>query len=145
MSIFFAKKIAFFGKNITFTQSKNVRAVLETFYFCFQVTVNENISFTDNIITGSGFMITYFYKRLTTNLEIGNTPVRVLPNIWRLGRVKDTKYGTNVSNEMLLNATKCQGYSFYRFLVIKGKPAGGWGIKLPPTQTRVNQIKKNSG
>ena len=104
-----------------------MRAVLETFYFCFQVTVNENISFTDNIITGSGFMITYFYKRLTTNLEIGNTPVRVLPNIWRLGRVKDTKYGTNVSNEMLLNATKCQGYSFYRFLVIKGKPAGGGG------------------
>ena len=81
MSIFFAKKIAFFGKNITFTQSKNVRAVLETFYFYFQVTVNENISFTDNIITGSEFMITYFYKRLTTNLEIGNTPVRVLPNI----------------------------------------------------------------
>ena len=26
---------------------------------------------------------------------------------------------------MLLHAAKCQGYNFYRFLVIKGKPAGG--------------------
>ena len=26
---------------------------------------------------------------------------------------------------MLLNAPKCQGYSFYHFWVIKGKPIGG--------------------
>ena len=26
---------------------------------------------------------------------------------------------------MLLNSAKCQGYSFYRFWVIKGKPTGG--------------------
>ena len=30
-----------------------------------------------------------------------------------MGRVKDTKFGTNVSNKMLLSAAKCQGYSFY--------------------------------
>ena len=36
----------------------------------------------------------------------------------RLGQVKDTKFGTNVSKEMLLSAAKCQGYSFYRFYVI---------------------------
>ena len=81
-----------------------------------------------NIITGSGIMTIFFYKGLTRNLEIGNTPVWVLPNIWRLGRVMDTKFGTNVSNRMLLNAAKFQGYSFYRFWVIKGKPTGegGW-------------------
>ena len=27
-----------------------------------------------------------------------------MPNIWRLRRVRDTKFGMNVSNEMLLNA-----------------------------------------
>ena len=42
----------------------------------------------------------------------------------RLGRVRDTKFGTNISNKMLLNAAKCLGYSFYRFWVIKGKPTG---------------------
>ena len=64
----------------------------------------------------------------------GDTPVWVLPNIWRLGRVMDTKFGTNVSNRMLLTATKFQGYSFYRFWAIKGKPTWGeGGIKfLPP-------------
>ena len=62
-----------------------------------------------NIITGSGVMTIFFYKVLTRNPEIGNTPVWVFPNIWRLGQVRDTKFGTNVSNEMLLNAAKSQG------------------------------------
>ena len=39
--------------------------------------------------------------------------------------VRDAKLDTNVSNKMLLNAAKCQGCSFYRFWVIKGKPTGG--------------------
>ena len=85
-----------------------------------------------NIITGSGIMAIFFYKGLTRNPEIGNTPIWVLPNIWRLGQVMDTKFGTNVSNRMLLNAAKFQGYSFYRFWVIKGKPTGVGGVKLPP-------------
>ena len=46
----------------------------------------------------------------------------------------------DVFNEMLLNAVKCQGYSFYRFWVIKGKPIrraeGVEGVvKLPWTAT----------
>ena len=77
----------------------------------------------------------HFYKRLTRNLEITNTPVWVLPNTWRLGQVRDTKFGTNVSNKSLLNAAKCQVYSFYCFWVTKGKPTG---IKLSPTQIIVN-------
>ena len=43
---------------------------------------------------------------------------------------------------MLLNAAKHQGYSFYRFLVAKGKPIrGGSKITPPPpipTQVRLN-------
>ena len=42
----------------------------------------------------------------------------------------DTKFGTNVSNRMLLNAAKFQGYSFYRFWVIKGKPTGEGGGEI---------------
>ena len=84
-------------------------------------------------------MTIFFYKGLTRNPEIGNTPVWVLPNIWRLGRVRNTKFGTNVSNKMLLNAAKCQRCSLYRFWVIKGKStgAGGVGVKLPPPSTQI--------
>ena len=42
---------------------------------------------------------------------------------------------------MLLNAAKCQGYSFYCFWVIKGKPTGGGDSPLPPTQIKVKDIK----
>ena len=42
-------------------------------------------------------------------------------NIWRLGRVRDTKFSTNVFNKMLLDAAKCQSFSFYRLWFIKGK------------------------
>ena len=43
---------------------------------------------------------------------------------------------------MLLNAAKWQGYSFYRFRVIKGKPSRGREeVKLPPpTQIRYKNI-----
>ena len=61
------------------------------------------------------FRMAIVYKELTRNLNIGNTPVRVLPSIWRLGQVRDTKFGTDVSVKMLLNAAKCQGYSFCHF------------------------------
>ena len=70
-----------------------------------------------SLVTGPSF----FYKGLTRNSEIGNTSVWVLTNIWRLGRVMDTKFGMNVFNRMLLNAAKFQCYSFYCFSVIKGK------------------------
>ena len=78
-----------------------------------------------NIMTGSGVVAIFVYKGLTRNPEIRNTPIWVLTNIWRLWQVGDTKFGTNVSKKMLLNAVKWQRYSFYRFWVIKGKPTGG--------------------
>ena len=95
-----------------------------------------------NIVTGSGIMTIFFYNRLTRNPEIGNSPVWVLPNIWRIAWVIDTKFGTNISNRMSLNAARCQGYRFYRFWVIKGKPTGEGGLKLPPPfQIRVNELR----
>ena len=78
-----------------------------------------------NAIASSRVMTIFLYKGLTKNPEIGNAPVWVLPNIWRLGRDRDGKFGTNVSNKTLLNAAKYQGYNFYRFWVIKGKPTMG--------------------
>ena len=83
-----------------------------------------------NISTGSRIMTIFFYKGLTRIPEIGNTHVWVLPNIWRLGRVMDTKFGTNVS--------KFQGYSFNRFWVITEKPSGAGVIPLP--QIRANSL-----
>ena len=85
------------------------------------------------IITGSGVITILFHEGLSRNPEIGNKLVWALSNIWRLGQVRDTKFSKNVSNIILLNATKYQGYSFHRFWVIKGKPTGreGGGVKLP--------------
>ena len=51
------------------------------------------------------------------------------------GTGRDTKCSTNVSNEMLLNTAKYQGYSFYHVWVIKGKPVGRDGgvcVDYPP-------------
>ena len=76
------------------------------------------------IMTASEVMTISVYKGLTRNLEIWNTPVWVLRNIWRLWWVSDTRYGMNVSNKILLNTAKCQDYSFYHFWVIKEKPTG---------------------
>ena len=83
-----------------------------------------------NIIIGFGVMIISFCKE--RNSEIRNTPVWVLPNILRMGRVRDIKFEADVSKEMLANATKCQSYSFYRFWVIKRKPTRGGGFKISP-------------
>ena len=86
--------------------------------FCFscQVTLLVLVSSQyHHIITGSGVMAIFLYRGLTRNPEIGNISVWLFPNIWRLGQVRDTKFGTNVSNKMLLNASKCQNYSFYLF------------------------------
>ena len=58
-------------------------------------------------------MTNFLYQELTRNPEIGNTPVWVFLNIciWRLRRVRDTKFAKNVSNVKLLHGTKCQSYS----------------------------------
>ena len=92
-------------------------------------------------VPGSGVMTIYICKGLTRNLEIGDTPVWVLPNIWRPGQVKDTKLVTDVSNKMLLNAAKCQGYSFYCVWIIKVKSTRE-GVKLPRPTKYLEQVWK---
>ena len=70
-----------------------------------------------NIITGSGIMTIFFYKELTRNPEIRNTPVWVLSNIWRLGQVMDTM-SLIECYRMLENSR----VTVYRFWIIEGKP-----------------------
>ena len=79
---------------------------------------------------------------MTWNPEIQNTPVWGLPNIWRLGQVRITKFRWNVSNKILVNPAKCQGNSLYCFCVIKEKPTG-WSKITTPTQIRVKVCMKH--
>ena len=56
-----------------------------------------------------------FYKGLIRNPETENTPCLSFAQYLETEARKYTKFSTNVSNEMLLNAAKCQGYSLYHF------------------------------
>ena len=47
------------------------------------------------------------------NLEIPLSEFCLISGDW--GGIRDTKFGKDVFNEMLLNAAKCQGYGFYQF------------------------------
>ena len=76
----------------------------------------------------------FVYNKSTRNLEIENAPIWVLPNIWRLGEVRDAKFSKNVCYKKLL---KTQGYSFYHFRVIKGNTTGG---KIIPPSPRLGLI-----
>ena len=121
------------NQNVTISQHN---IIITFFQDCFISLVKFSYwsKFHVNIITGSGVRTILFCKGLTRNQEIKNTLACVFPNIWRLGQVRDTKFGTNVSNKILLNAAQCQGYSFYHFWVITEKLTGG---KISPPQIRV--------
>ena len=94
----------------------------------FLVKFNCWSKFHVNMKTGFGAMTISIYKGFTRNLEIGNTPVWVLLNIWRLRRVSNTKFCTNVSNKMLLSTAKCQ------------ENQQGGIVKLPPIQIRSKTV-----
>ena len=73
-------------------------------------------------------MTIFFYKRLTRNPEIW-----ILPNIWRLGQVMDTKFDANVSDRMLPNAASSVK-AFTLFELLKENHLGGGGLTpLSPT------------
>ena len=95
----------------------------QIFWRCFVSLVN--FSYLSKchirIITGSWVMTVLILWGIKKKSKSQVGPALVLPNIWRLGQVRDTKFGTNVSNKILLNAAKQQGYSFYYFWVSKGK------------------------
>ena len=88
--------------------------IVKFFWRCFIFLVKFSYwsKFFVNIITDSGVTTICFYKGLTRNPEIRNTPVWVFPNILILGRVRNTKFGTNVSNKMLLIDAECQVITF---------------------------------
>ena len=134
-------KLAKKPKNVNYVTISRHDVIVKIFWrgFVSLVIFSYWSKFYVNIITGSGILTIFFYKGLTRIPEIGITPVWGLPNICRLGRAMDTKFGAIVCNRMLLNATKFQGYSFYCFGVIKGKPTGGGGGKYPPPQIRVKK------
>ena len=128
---------AYFWKN---SFAKNVLAKNNTFtQWCESCAINGNVNFTD-YVSGSFniFNIVLFLFSILVlsgiDQKSGNRKhsVWVLPNIWRLRWVRDTKSGTDVSKEVLLNPENRQEYSFYRFWVIKGKPTRG-GVKLAPS------------
>ena len=70
-------------------------------------------------------MIILFYEGLT-EIRKSKTPLSEFYPIsmWRLRQIRDTKIYTDVCNEMLLNTTNYEGYSFYGLRVIKGKLTG---------------------
>ena len=118
-----------------------------------------NVSFFDlavflllYLVTGPSFMsISLLF------LELWFSFIRYLPEIPKL-EVPPSEFGPISGDwgesgipylalmfliKSLLNAAKCQGYSFYRFWIIEGKPTGGggggegeWG-GITPTQIRL--------
>ena len=87
----------------------------------FLVKFSDYYNFHVNIIPGSGVMTIFVHKRLTRNQEIWDMPVWVLPDIWRLGQVRDTKFGTNVSSKRLRIVNAVRVNNFYCFWVMKAK------------------------
>ena len=110
------------------------------FWRCFVSLVKFSYwsKFQVNIITGSGIMTISLYKGLNRNPEIANTPVWVLPNIWRLEPVTNTKVGKNVSNKNLLCYWMLQNTrttAFTAFELLRENQQGGWcgcAVELPP-------------
>ena len=93
-----------------------------------------------NIVTGSRIMTISFYGGLTTNAELRNSPSEFYPISGDWGELRITKFDTNLSNKMLLNAAKCQGYNFYYFISYQGKTKRGKG-KITPLQFAKNLPK----
>ena len=93
------------------SQFADITTSLIFFIFpCLVVKFSYWSKFHANIITASGVITILVYKGLTRNLEIENTPVWVLPNIWRLGQVRATNFWTNISfNVSVLFKKKQQG------------------------------------
>ena len=126
--------------NSTFKQFNRHFLVLLSIFVRWKVSINENVNYTGYT---SGIRLPNWSKLaiygenendvnfVTILLKIDQKgqnrkyPYLSFSDIWKLGWVRDTKFGANVSNKMLLNAAKCQSYRFYHFWVIKGNPTGG--------------------
>ena len=85
----------------------------QIFWRCFISLLNFSYwsKFHGNIITGSSIMTISLYRRLTRKPKERNTPIWVFPNIWRLGRVKNTKFSKYFSNKSYCGKTN-RGLSY---------------------------------
>ena len=110
------------------SQFSDMTLSLNFFLRCFIFLVKFSFwsKFHVNIFTGSGVMTISFYKILTRNPEVGNTPVWGLTNIWRLGQGRTTKFGTNAS----LTA-------FTVSELLRGDQQGEGRGKINPTPTQI--------
>ena len=113
-------------------QFSDMTSLPNCFWCCFLSLVKFSYwsKFHVIIITGSGVLTIFFYKGLTRNPEIRNTPIWIFSYIWRLGQVRNTKFDRNVSNKMLLNATKCQVTAFTISELLREKQDGGIRLGL---------------
>ena len=87
-----------------------------------------------SIMTGFGTMKVFIFEGLTINLEIGNTPVWVLPNIWRL-----EWYGIpNLVQTFLMKSFWIlQNVRVIAFTVSELLWKNQLGIKLPSATTQI--------
>ena len=114
------------NNNVTICWRDVIVNLLERFFVWFLfVNFSYWFKFYVNILTGSGVMTIFFFEGLTRNLEIGNIIVWDFLNIWRLGKASNIKFARNISNEIILNASKFQSYSFYLVWVFTFKPTVG--------------------
>ena len=125
------------GKMTMMSQFSNMMSqfsniIIKFFWHCFfSLTVLSYWSkFHVNIITGSGVVAIFFYKGVTRNPEIGNNPIWVLPNIWRLGQV-------GIPNLARMSLIKCywmlQNDRVTAFTVSELlREIQQGGVKLPP-------------
>ena len=131
-------KLAINWKNSKASQFFNMTSSQFFFWRCFISLVKFSYlsKFHVNIITDSGIMTISFYKGLTRNPNIGNTPVWVLLKIWRLEWVKYTKLDTNNSNNILQNV-RVAAFTVSGLL----KKNQHW-VKLPSplTQIRIKMV-----
>ena len=65
--------------------------------------------------------------------QIGDTPVWILPNVWRLGQVRDTKFITDVSNKKVNKCCKMSRLQILLFLSYYEKTSKWSKISPPPT------------
>ena len=67
--------------------------------------------------SSSNFFVVLFLLLSLVNYPSFMSILSLVLELWQFfSFIRNIKFGTNVSNKMLLNAAKCQGYNFYRFL-----------------------------
>ena len=75
--------------------------------------------------------------------EIAKKPCLNLPNIWGLGRVKDTKFGMNVSigSYLMLQSRKVTVFTVFQLFGKKQQGRAGKTYPPPPLKLRLRNIR----